>query len=102
MMAKLTGIALAGTMMIGCCGAAFAQSNDDQLGPNWNAPDIQGMRATHALNMLEAQGYGQFSHFRQAGNDFTADVRKNGRTMQVLINPDSSQIVPESNVAGNM
>jgi hypothetical protein len=101
MMARLTGIAAAGAIVFGGCGIAFAQSSD-QLSPNWNAPDIQGMRATQALNMLAAQGYGQFSHFRRAGDNFTVDVTKDNRTLQVVIDPDTNQIQPLGSVAGNM
>jgi hypothetical protein len=60
--------------------------------PPWRQ---EGAAATNALNMLEAQGYGQFSHFRARGMNFTADVRKDGLTMRVTIDPRTDQIYPD-------
>jgi len=49
-------------------------------------------RETQALNLLEAKGYGGFTNFRPAGNDFTATVTREGRTMNVQVNPQSGQV----------
>lgn len=52
----------------------------------------QGGRATAALNVLEAQGYADFSEFQPAGNAFTALVHDGGQQFRVVINPDTGQI----------
>lgn len=56
------------------------------------AADADAARMTQALNLLEAQGYGAFSNFKQSGTDFEATVNQNGQSFKVLINPDSGQI----------
>jgi hypothetical protein len=90
MSSRLINLGLAVAMVAGSCGVAVASPANP-----WQRGNDQSRRATHALNMLEAQGYGDFSHFRKAGDDFTANVMKDGRTMQVLVNPDTNQIQPE-------
>ena len=67
--------------------AAMSAPNPD----HWRS---QGMRATEALNLLEAKGDGQFTSFTRSGADFTAEVTKHGKQMQVMINPDTKQIMP--------
>ncbi|MDE2229621.1 MAG: hypothetical protein KGL11_11350 [Alphaproteobacteria bacterium] len=52
----------------------------------------QGGRATIALNILEAQGYADFSDFRSVGGTFTALVHDGGSQFRVVINPDTGQI----------
>jgi hypothetical protein len=107
---KLVGVALSGVLLVGSVSVASAQgsgqpNSDWQQNSNWQQSNHydwqrtnpQAMRATHALNMLEAQGYGDFSHFRRAGDNFTADVMKDGRAMQVLINPGTNVIQPAAN-----
>jgi hypothetical protein len=64
--------------------AAFAM-------PAWQT---QGQRATEALNMLEANGDGQFNDFRAIGRDFAANVEKNGTTQHVVIRPGANTIEP--------
>lgn len=54
--------------------------------------DAQGDRATQALNLLEAHGYAHFTHFRAAGTNFAADVGKDGKSMQVIVNPDTGRV----------
>jgi hypothetical protein len=49
-------------------------------------------RATTALNVLEAQGYANFSDFRPDGDMFTAVVNDGGQQFRVGINPDTGQI----------
>ncbi|HEX2941180.1 MAG TPA: hypothetical protein VHO91_09040 [Rhodopila sp.] len=92
-MLTVTGALVAGTVMTATGGAAWAANGVT----GWQ----DGNRATHALNMLEDQGYTRFSHFQASGQDFTADVVKDGRTMQVRINPDSDAIQP-ANAASTM
>ncbi len=52
----------------------------------------QGGRATAALNVLEAQGYADFSDFRANGSTFTALVNDGGQRFRVVIDPDTGQI----------
>ena len=62
--------------------AAFAM-------PHWQ---MQGRRATEALNLLEAKGYGGFTGFHAVGRDFAANVMRDGRTVHLLVNPGTNQI----------
>jgi hypothetical protein len=66
-----------------------------------SAIDGQSQRATEALNLLEANGYTQFSDFRPAGSDFQATVTRNGRQEMVTIDPDSGRVAPQAATAGN-
>ena len=47
---------------------------------------------THALNLLEAKGYGDFRDFKQDGTNFAATVTQNGQSFGVVIDPDNNQI----------
>jgi hypothetical protein len=49
-------------------------------------------RMTHALNLLEANGYGDFSDFRQDGKNFDATVTRSGRQFTVVVDPDADQV----------
>ena len=55
-----------------------------------------GTRDTKALNMLEAQGYTDFSNFRPDGKNFAADVTQGGKSRAVTIDPDSGTITPQT------
>jgi hypothetical protein len=48
--------------------------------------------ATRALNLLEANGYGDFTNFHPMGHDYAATVSQNGQTFAVTINPETGQI----------
>ena len=95
MAAGPSGIALA-------AGPGAAHSASTKATPSNSAPvmpiarhersDPGGDRMTHALNLLEADGYGDFSNFQQSGKDFTATVKRNGRQVGVVVNPDTKQI----------
>jgi hypothetical protein len=52
----------------------------------------EALRETHALNLLEAKGYGDFTNFRADGKNFTATVAAQGKSATVIVNPDSGQI----------
>jgi len=56
----------------------------------------QEARMTHALNLLEAKGYGDFSNFRADGKNFDATVTQNGKAVNVVIDPDANQIMQQS------
>lgn len=81
MTGRLLIIGLAGTLLAASGGVAFAQVGT-QPGTDWRSPDQQGLRATAALNLLEAKGDGQFSNFSPSGRDFTAVVTKDGKTIR--------------------
>jgi L-lactate utilization protein LutC len=49
-------------------------------------------RETKALNLLEAKGDTQFSHFKADGLDFSAVVAKNGQNSTVVVDPDNGQV----------
>lgn len=48
--------------------------------------------ATQALNLLEANGYGDFTNFHRTGRDYAATVSQNGTTFPVTIDPETGQI----------
>jgi hypothetical protein len=94
MRGRLTAVTLAGALIAGSGGLAFAQTPYPSAQPAWRT---QGLRATRALNLLENQTDGQFSNFSASGADFTADVTKDGKTTAVLVRPDRHQIQPLGN-----
>jgi hypothetical protein len=53
-------------------------------------------RMTHALNLLEAQGYGDFHDFKSDGKNFDATVTRNGKQVTVTVDPDSDQVTVQS------
>jgi Peptidase propeptide and YPEB domain len=56
-----------------------------------NTPTSQ--RASAALNLLEAHGYGDFTDFQPDGQNFTAMVATtNGQRAKVVINPDTGDV----------
>jgi hypothetical protein len=58
--------------------------------------DLGNARATDALNTLEAQGYTEFSDFRQDGSNFAATVTQKGQQFTVIVNPDTHQVTRQS------
>ena len=53
-------------------------------------------RVTQALNLLEAQGYGDFKDFHVQGTDFAANVTRGGQNFPVTIDPDTETIARAS------
>jgi hypothetical protein len=53
---------------------------------------VSGQRETQALNLLEAQGYGNFTDFRSEGANFTAIVSDPNGRYTVTVNPDNGQV----------
>lgn len=47
---------------------------------------------TQALNILEAQGDGDFSDLHRTGRDYTATVNQNGAAQTVVVNPRTGEI----------
>jgi hypothetical protein len=55
--------------------------------------DWRANQETKALNLLEAQGFSNFTGFRPAGQDqYAANVVQHGRSMTVHVNPQDGQI----------
>jgi hypothetical protein len=96
----LVSAALAGTFFAATGGVALAANTPGGAANSpTNAPAARGadaspsaVRITHALNLLEAQGYGDFRNFRQDGKNFDATVTRNGKQMSVQVDPDSNQV----------
>jgi hypothetical protein len=96
------GMAAGPAGVVLAAGPAAPSSTSVNATPSHSAPvmpiarhegtDLQGDRMTRALNLLEANGYGDFSNFQQSGNDFTARVTRNGKPFTLLVNPDTNQI----------
>lgn len=72
--------------------ASPAAASATGASPVPDADNPGGSRATTALNVLEAQGYTNFSDFRPNGSVFTALVNDGGQQFRVVINPDTGQI----------
>jgi len=49
-------------------------------------------RATTALNLLEQKGYRDFSSFHRAGRDYEINASRNGKSVTVLVNPDTKSV----------
>ena len=49
-------------------------------------------RMTHALNLLEANGYGDFHDFKSDGKNFDVTVTRGGKQSTVTVDPDSGQV----------
>jgi hypothetical protein len=55
--------------------------------------DWRANQETRALNLLEAQGFANFTDFRRAGNDqYAANVLQHGRDVTIHVNPQDGQI----------
>jgi hypothetical protein len=107
-MNHLASVILALGMATGPAGVALAAgpgtapSTSTNATPSHSAPvmpiarhrrmDVEGDRMTQALNLLEANGYGDFRDFQQSGKNFAATVKHGGQQFGVLVNPDTNQI----------
>lgn len=112
-MNRLTSTALAGALVVASGALAFAA--DAPASAPANAPSGTSAaaaranaaaqaaarhdkaapveaRMTHALNLLEANGDGDFSDFRQHGKNFDATVTRSGRQVTVVVDPDADQV----------
>jgi hypothetical protein len=52
-------------------------------------------RATTALNLLVVNGYRDFSTFRAVGQEFEATANQDGKTVTVMVNPDTKTVRPQ-------
>jgi hypothetical protein len=95
MAAGPAGVALAaGPGTVPAAGTAAPSAHGAPVMPiaRHERTDVEGDRMTHALNLLEANGYGDFSNFQQSGKDFAATVKRDGQQFGVIVNPDTNQI----------
>jgi hypothetical protein len=53
-----------------------------------------GDEYTHALNMLQANGYTGIQDFRRVGGRFQATVSRDGRRQTVTVDPATGSITP--------
>jgi len=53
---------------------------------------VEPDRATTALNLLEEKGYRDFSSFHRAGRDYEINANRNGKSVTVLVNPDTKSV----------
>lgn len=52
-------------------------------------------RSTTALNLLVVNGYRDFSTFRAVGQEFEVTANQDGKTVTVMVNPDTKTVRPE-------
>src|SRR5690348_2797804 len=89
------GMALAANAPAGASSAAPANAPRATSGSTASAgttvpaarSEASDARMTHALNLLEAKGYGDFHNFKQDGKDFAATVTRAGKQMTVKVDP---------------
>ena len=86
----LTAASLA--FMLGT-GAALAATTPTAAN-HYNSNPAEARRATQALNLLEAKGYGDFKDFKRDGQNFQATVQRHGKTLTVMVNPDAKTVQP--------
>jgi len=54
--------------------------------------DAAGHRATTALNLLGAKGYGNFTNFHRDGRLYQATVTQGGQQFMVTVNPSTGSV----------
>lgn len=91
------GMALAANAPAGASSAAPANAPRASSGSTASAATTMPAarseaRMTHALNLLEAKGYGDFHNFKQDGKDFAATVTRAGKQMTLKVDPDADQV----------
>jgi hypothetical protein len=64
-------------------------------GTHWTPKDDNGSPTT-ALNILEEQGYDNVTNFHRMGSKYGATVQQNGQTKNVLVDPATRSVTPES------
>jgi hypothetical protein len=94
------GIAVAANAPAGGASAAPANAPAPSSGSTASAattaPGTRSeARMTHALNLLEAKGYGDFHNFKPDGKDFAATVTRAGKQTTVKVDPDTDQVTVE-------
>ncbi len=98
-MNRMISAGVTGAFLLASAGIALAANMPS--GTVANASDRNGAEArrmTHSLNLLEAQGYGDFSNFRQDGKNFAATVTRNGRQFTVVVDPDANRVTSQGRV----
>ncbi len=69
-----------------------AAAHTQALTPN----TASARRMTDALNILEAQGFGNFKDFHAVGQNFAAAVDQNGQQFTITVDPDNGQVTRQS------
>jgi len=98
-MASLSALALAASATAALAAGSPAPgmpSSQDAAVRSDHRENAQAARMTHALNLLEAKGYGDFTNFRADGKNFEATVTQNGKAISVVVDPDANQITQQS------
>ena len=98
-------LALALVPFFALSGLAFAQSTPAPAAPHatgrpWAKMtdnrgyqnDAAGRRATQALNLLGAKGYGNFTNFHPDGTNYQATVTQGGQQFLVTIDPNTGSV----------
>jgi hypothetical protein len=95
---SLSGLALATTAFAATPAAAARDATPRQMASSQRDADLyrpnslEAQRMTHALNILEADGYGGFTNFRSDGKSFAASVSEQSKKFSVVVDPDSGQV----------
>ncbi len=95
-MNRMISASLAGALLVASAGIALAAAAP--AGTNATTPDrdsVEAARMTQSLNLLGAQGYGDFSNFRQDGKNFAATVTRSGQQLSVVVDPDTNRVTPQ-------
>jgi hypothetical protein len=103
-MASLSALALAASTTAALAAGTAAPSTpvpsttsaQDAAARHDRRVEAREARMTHALNLLEAKGYGDFTNFRADGKNFDATVTQNGKAVNVVVDPDANQITQQS------
>lgn len=85
-------LAASGSMALAATPAALSHPSSSPAAVRHDKAGPAEARMTQALNMLEANGYGDFSDFKPAGTNFTAMVTRNNQHFAVTVDPDTNQI----------
>jgi hypothetical protein len=90
MTGKLLAVVVAGALVAGSAGVAVAQ-----YGTGQQETRQAKLRAADACALLVRDSYRRFTDFTPDGENFTADVLKNGKVFEVLIDPGTGKVQPQ-------
>ena len=72
-------------------GTGLAIANGPPVRPSSSQLSMQNQE-TNVLNLLSAKGYGQATNLQHNGGSYTATVMKDGKQMQVTIDPQTGTV----------